>query len=36
MQDYKKIKIREIGYIYRHRTDKLERKYRYPYEFKTV
>ena len=35
-QDYKKIKVKEIGYLYAHRTDKLEKKYRYPYEFKTV
>lgn len=36
IQDYKKIKIKEVGYFYKHRSDKLERKYRYPYEFKTV
>ena len=25
-----------MGYFYKHRSDKLERKYRYPFEFKTV
>ena len=35
-EDYKKIKVKEIGYHFKHRTDKLERKYRYPYEFKTI
>lgn len=36
MQDYKKIRVKELGYHYMHRSDKLERKYRYPFEFKTV
>jgi hypothetical protein len=36
MQDYKKLMIKENGYFYKHRSDKLERRYRYPYEFKTV
>jgi hypothetical protein len=36
MQDFKKLRIKEVGYFYKHRSDKLERRYRYPYEFKTV
>lgn len=35
-QDYKKIRVKEIGYFFKHRSDKLERRYRYPYEFKTI
>ncbi|CAK78642.1 unnamed protein product (macronuclear) [Paramecium tetraurelia] len=35
-QDYKRLKIQEIRYFYKHRSDKLVLKRRFPYEFKTI
>ncbi|CAD8136523.1 unnamed protein product [Paramecium octaurelia] len=35
-QDYKRLKVHEIRYFYKHRSDKLVLKRRFPYEFKTI
>ncbi|CAD8043995.1 unnamed protein product [Paramecium primaurelia] len=35
-QDYKRLKVQEIRYFYKHRSDKLVLKRRFPYEFKTI
>ncbi|KAL4445104.1 hypothetical protein ABPG74_018832 [Tetrahymena malaccensis] len=35
-QDYKRLKVKEYRYFYKHRSDKLSIRRRYPFEFKTI
>lgn len=35
-QDYKRLKAKEYRYFFKHRSDKLSIRRRYPFEFKTI